>query len=235
MHPISTIDDLYEADYFRSYAEAGMPFPTELDTLPPRYIDRLEQLANGAAPRTLLEIGCGHGSFLNTARERGWSVQGLDLSRYAAEHVKARFGIDVKVGVLEHARFPDQAFDAVHMSHVLEHLMDPVSTLREVRRIMKPGARLGIEVPNELENAGTLLRGHFDGLQPYAVRSTHVYFFSPSTLRRVVETASLTVTSVRTLRDLRDARLWRRLAKTVVAAVEQPMHRGPLIELIAVR
>ena len=174
----------------------------------------------------------GHSGFSNGGNRipaannnRGATVRGFGY----------KFKPDVVGSVHDMSMFGDLQFDVAIASHVLEHLADPVGTLREVRRTMKPGARLGIEVPNELENLGTLLLGYLGRLDPYAVRSTHVHFFSPTTLRRVVEAASLTVTSVKTLRDVRDARRWRHLAKMTLATVEQPMHRGPLIELIAVR
>jgi ubiquinone/menaquinone biosynthesis C-methylase UbiE len=155
------------------------------------------------------------------------------VSKYGAERVGRRFGIEVKVGNLEAASLQDRQFDAVHMSHVLEHLPDPHATLLEVHRILKPGGVIGIEVPNEFENLGTRTLSALGLARPYPVRSTHIWFFSPSTLKQLVSRAGLEITRLRTFRDMEEPSPVKKAAKQAFRLVEEPLGMAPLIELLA--
>jgi SAM-dependent methyltransferase len=229
----SDVAGMYEQDYFRAYADAGIRLPAESEALPARYVRRLDALSGGRREGRVLDVGSGHGSFLNLARRHGWAVHGIDVSRYAAEQVQQRYGIDVRVGTLEHAAFPVEHFDLIHMSHVLEHLPDPGGTLAEVRRVLKRGGFLAIEVPNELENLGTRVLSAVGLLRPYAVRSTHIWFFSPSTLGRLLSAAGFDLVRLRTFRDTDEPRPIRWTVKQAARMVEEPLGLAPLIELIA--
>ncbi len=79
----------------------------------------------------VLDVGCGNGEFLKRAKGLGWEVYGLDFDPKAVTAAQAS-GIHATVGDLESARYPSEHFDAVTMSHVIEHLHDPVEALREV-------------------------------------------------------------------------------------------------------
>src|SRR5688500_13555296 len=111
----ASFDGVYEEDYFRSYEKMGMVFPTEGE-IRPRYIRRLNHLRSITGGGTLLEIGVGHGAFLQSARQQGWKVLGVDISHYAAEFVRQTHGISVHRGTLAEAGLPPESIDAVHMS-----------------------------------------------------------------------------------------------------------------------
>ena len=73
---------------------------------------------------------------------------------------RASFGITVHVGPVEEAPIEEGSLDFVHMSHVLEHLDQPVTTLRRVARRRRPGGRLYVETPN-VESLGFRWAGHY--------------------------------------------------------------------------
>lgn len=77
----------------------------------------------------LLDVGCGNGIFLATMKELGWEVAGVEPDRQAARVAREQFGLNVHVGTLEEAGFADGTFDAITMSHVVEHLADPIMHL----------------------------------------------------------------------------------------------------------
>jgi SAM-dependent methyltransferase len=234
LHPVpDQPPDVYEEDYFEAYRERGIVFPTEA-TPHPRHVARLAFAERQGGPGRLLEIGIGHGGFMQLAAGRGWDTTGVEISRYAAAHVQERYGLRVIRGSIESAELPERAFDLVHMSHVLEHLIDPVAALVRVRSLLSSRGVLAIEVPNELANLYVALRGRFGSPPPYAVPSTHVSFFTPPTLRRTLERSGFRVVRLSTMRDLTDPRWVRRAAKTLVGAVERRLDRGPLIEAFAV-
>lgn len=96
----------------------------------------------------LLEIGSGSGDFLARMRAAGWSVEGVDLDPKAAKHAYEKHGVKVHVGSLHAIGLPEAEYDAVTMNHVIEHVHDPVSLLRECFRILKPGGRIVVVTPN---------------------------------------------------------------------------------------
>jgi SAM-dependent methyltransferase len=98
-------------------------------------------------PKCALEIGCAVGSFLEKLRAAGWDAQGVEPSAKPAEIARAR-GFEVHTGTLESARLPDGRFDAAFAWMVVEHLHDPVATLQEVRRVLKPDGWFAFSVPN---------------------------------------------------------------------------------------
>lgn len=90
----------------------------------------------------LLEIGCATGARLDSYRELGWrQLSGIELVENPATQARAK-GFEVISGQVESAldRFPDEYFDVIVSSMVLEHLYDPFSVVRAIARKLKPGA-----------------------------------------------------------------------------------------------
>jgi len=108
---------------------------------------RVRKLPRLRGAQRLLDIGCGRGDFILRCRARGWSVAGVEQSHSPVIALKAALGIDVYEPD-DLASIAAESFDVVTLWHVLEHLPDPASTLAEVRRILKPGGTVLIEVPN---------------------------------------------------------------------------------------
>jgi SAM-dependent methyltransferase len=95
-----------------------------------------------------LELGCSDGWFLEELRSAGWDVAGVEFSAAPARRAQER-GLPVEVGVLEPGMFPAQSFDACFAWMVVEHLHDPLATLREVRRLLNDDGWLVFSVPND--------------------------------------------------------------------------------------
>ncbi|MBP7095463.1 MAG: class I SAM-dependent methyltransferase [Spirochaetia bacterium] len=148
----------------RSLAEVGFP---------------VDPGARGEATggRALLDVGCATGALAAALRERGWDARGVEVSAVMAARARADFGLEVFAGTLEEARFPDGAFDAVHASHLIEHLHDPAAFLSECFRILAPDGMLVLTTPN-VRSFQFLLRG---GAWRSAIRD-HLVLFSDRTL-----------------------------------------------------
>jgi SAM-dependent methyltransferase len=93
-------------------------------------------------------------------------------------------------GGLRDAELDTASFDVVTMWDVVEHLLDPLSDLREVARVLKPGGVL-LAHTIDIDSAFARLMG---GRWPWLVEM-HTYFFSPKTLGAMVEKAGLRVES----------------------------------------
>jgi 2-polyprenyl-3-methyl-5-hydroxy-6-metoxy-1,4-benzoquinol methylase len=152
-----------------------------------RHVRRLRRPRQAAR---VLDIGCGNGEFLLEMREAGWAAQGLETDARAVALARAR-GLDVREGALEEGAYPARSFDAVTLSHVLEHLHDPVDTLRTSREILRDDGLLWIATPN-LASPGHARYGRaWRGLEP----PRHLVLFAPSALVHALERAGFSLVS----------------------------------------
>lgn len=103
----------------------------------------------GAQRRRLLDVGSGMGSFLKTAKARGWRVFGIEASRQASAQAR-KAGIEVAEGFFNLETAPGLGrFDAVHLSNVLECAPDPINIAILARDLLDSGGVLCINVPND--------------------------------------------------------------------------------------
>ncbi|HLK58731.1 MAG TPA: class I SAM-dependent methyltransferase [Chthonomonadaceae bacterium] len=130
----------------------------------------------------LLDVGCGNGAFLQHVRRYGWQAEGLDFDASAVAAAKA-IGVPVREGALEEGLFPADAFDAVTLSHIIEHVYDPIKTLRICYQILKPGGMLWMVTPNMAAAGHTLFGKFWRGLEP----PRHLVLFTAASLRQAME------------------------------------------------
>jgi ubiquinone/menaquinone biosynthesis C-methylase UbiE len=99
--------------------------------------------------KRILDIGCGVGAFVRRLREFTPEVYGFDIDRESvttgADELR-----NLVLAVGEHMPYPDASFDVIFLHEVLEHVDDDVATLKEARRVLAPGGRVVIFVPNRL-------------------------------------------------------------------------------------
>lgn len=97
--------------------------------------------------QTLLDIGCGMGFFIACMRQLGWDVAGIDISQWACSFAKEKLGMNVFAGKVEEIKFKKK-FDVITMIHLLEHLPNPLKTLKSVSKIISDEGYLIIIGPN---------------------------------------------------------------------------------------
>lgn len=125
----------------------------------------------------LLEFGCGAGATLQCLGRWGWDAEGVDFDAAAVANAAAK-GLNVHHGDIFSRGYPDASFDVVFSSHVLEHVTDPVATLRECRRILKPGGRCLVVTPNTGSLGHRFFGPNWRGLEP----PRHLHLFSAASL-----------------------------------------------------
>src|SRR2546423_2029227 len=130
----------------------------------------------------LLDVGCAAGFLLDTARADGCVVGGVDLSPTMAHHAAHTLGLDVRLGTLEECRLPEASFDAVTLCDSLEHVLNPLTPMREVHRILRPEEIHLIVKPNIASSLARLLGTAWPHLTP----REHIYYFDSHSLRRLI-------------------------------------------------
>jgi ubiquinone/menaquinone biosynthesis C-methylase UbiE len=132
----------------------------------------------------LLDIGSGNGEFLLWARNHGSdiSLTGIEISSGGIRSAHD-LGVSLLLGTLEDQNFANSSFDLVTMWNVLEHLPDPVNSLREVFRILSLGGYLTLIVPNIASHQFIRFGSNWWVLQI----PQHLVFFSPKTIKRALE------------------------------------------------
>jgi len=128
--------------------------------------------------RRLLDIGCGTGDYLAVCRELGWTVEGIEPDPEAARRASARLASPVHPGFVEDVALAASSFDAVAMSHSLEHVRSPRRVLSIVRRALVSDGRLLLMLPNFQSWDRWMFGRHWRGLEV----PRHLYHFEPRTI-----------------------------------------------------
>jgi len=132
-------------------------------------------------PGILVDIGCGNGHYLRTAMQLGWEAWGVDLDPKAVETAR-KTGATVIQGGFPDTGLPSAYFDVVTLSHVIEHVHNPIAAMQEVFRILKPGGHLWLATPN-LDSSGHKRFGSdWRGLEP----PRHLVLFTRKSLKKVL-------------------------------------------------
>ncbi|MGD0588775.1 MAG: class I SAM-dependent methyltransferase [Thermoplasmata archaeon] len=155
----------------------------------------LPLLAPEPGSNAMLDAGCGSGALARKMLTRGWRVFALDFT--PALTASGPLGeIRFVLGRAGRLPFRDESFDLVVASHVLEHLYDPVGALKEFSRVLRPGARLSIGVPN-FDSFPSRAFGRVT--YAYLDVPWHLIFFIEGGLCRAMKAAGFSPTKVRTI------------------------------------
>jgi SAM-dependent methyltransferase len=152
-----------------------------------RLAAKVDKAFSGNATRRVLDIGCSDGLFLISMRSRGWETMGVEIGEESSRIAREVNGLNVVTGNLFSQEIESGSFDAVTMTHVLEHLPDPVGALERVRDLLKPGGMLLISVPNHRGPDSRLFGASWYG---WAI-PPHLYHFDKKSVSKVIEKAGL--------------------------------------------
>jgi 2-polyprenyl-3-methyl-5-hydroxy-6-metoxy-1,4-benzoquinol methylase len=181
---------LYPDEY---YGEPGWKFQPLIERLVRAVGERhtsflSRELTAGAR---VLDVGCGRGVILGALANQGFQVHGLEISAEAARGADPRAEIRIAEN-LKDAEYRTASFDQIIIWHVLEHVNDPAGTLREAHRILKPGGRLIVAVPNF-----SSFQARFAGAAWFHLDlPRHVYHFPLPALRQLLVLTGFQVQSV---------------------------------------
>jgi SAM-dependent methyltransferase len=128
------------APYYRAYYGGRHSFTATFRAK--QRLGLVRKKTNGRTGRTLLDVGCGEGTFLLAAREEGWIPSGTEMNPDPARTL----GLEV---LTELAAFEStREFDCITMWHSLEHLRNPLEVFQTIHRLLKPDGWLFVAVPD---------------------------------------------------------------------------------------
>lgn len=130
----------------------------------------------------LLDIGAASGTFVKMAASAGYEASGIEPSVWMCEFAKKHHNVTVLPGTLEDIKFSDSSFDIITMWDVLEHIPDPMNTLKEIKRILRPGGLLVINYPRIDDPLARIF-----GRSWWFLLSVHLFYFTPKTLSAYLE------------------------------------------------
>lgn len=141
----------------------------------------------------VLDVGAGGGRYLRFLAACGYEVAGLEISEKVADAVRRDLGFEMYAGTLDEAAIPAESYDLVTMWWSLEHMHDPLGALRAAHRVLVPGGKIIVSVPNFASLARRLFGQHWH----HADTPGHLYLFEPGTLTRALEETGFRVDRVR--------------------------------------
>ncbi len=192
LHPMPSSDEIatfYPKEY---YGDTGAKFEPLVEMMVRMVASRHARFLVRGMPQgaRVLDIGCGRGVLLSTLADQGLEVHGVEHNEMAIEGADPRAEIRIAPRLSE-AGYPDDFFDEVIIWHVLEHLSQPRETIDEIHRILRPGGRLVVAVPNFSSYQSRWAKDDWFHLD----LPRHLFHFSIPALRSLLKTCNFQLDS----------------------------------------
>ena len=135
----------------------------------------------------ILDVGCSTGHFLHSLKGKVKTRIGLELNQAEAEFIRNNLDFKVYSEPLDVARIEEGPFDFITSLQVLEHIEDPIKFLKQIAENLKADGYLYLEVPNI--NDVIISCYQVKGYENFYYREPHLYYFSPATLKKLLDQA----------------------------------------------
>ena len=193
-HNISHIEDkntdLYGKQYYLSHLpqDYGYPdLPTRARTdLPERCLHWLRTLLKyKLPPAKALELGSAHGGFVAMLNWAGFDTAGLELSPWVVDFAKKTFNVHSFLGPIEDQKIEPSSLDVIVLMDVLEHLPDPVASMRQCLSLLRPDGLILIQTPKFPEDKSyECMKEEGASFLLQLKEAEHVYLFSEHSIRQ---------------------------------------------------
>ena len=151
----------------------------------------INQVTKSSTDKSLLDVGCGTGEFLNTCKNAGWQVQGVEPDSDARSLSIKNYGLDVH----EESQldlFADESFTCISMWHVLEHVPHLNDRIQQLKRVLKPNGKLIVAVPNCSSHDAQ----HYQQFWGAYDVPRHLHHFKPADIQNLFEKNGMKVDNV---------------------------------------
>lgn len=179
---LTFLKNLYSTQASGYHADLIQENQAVLAQLAPDQQHCLELVQQKITTGKLLDIGCSTGLFIERCAKAGFEVTGFETNETAVAYARQR-GLNVQTGSL--SVFTDSQFDVITLMDVLEHVPNPLYTLAECWRLLRPGGYLFVHCPNVDSFLAVLTQALFYPVTKqwaYSEAPYHIFEFSPHTL-----------------------------------------------------
>ena len=182
----------YGREYFFSHQEQARGYPNIVVRARTDFLDRClawlrTVLKYRLPPARILEVGAAHGAFVALLRTAGYAASGLELSPSIVELAREMFDVPMLVGPIETHDIEKGSLQAIVLMDVIEHLPDPVATLRHCVDLLDPTGFIMVQTPRYPEG-----RGHAemiatdDRFLAQLLPGEHLHLFSKQSVQRLL-------------------------------------------------
>lgn len=149
--------------------------------------------------KNFLEIGCSAGQFLTHVYKKFSEYVGIELDTNCAEFIEKKFGVKVYSEELDKIDFKGKKFDNIAFYQVLEHTANPLEFLNDVKKVLKDGGKIFVEVPNLYDPLLHLWK--VDSYQGFYYHEAHTHYFTKKSLKKLFKAAGLHIDEMIFLQD----------------------------------
>jgi len=170
--PRGTKENSFSEEYYRDVQKEAFAMQEKNYLLDPSlviYKSGLNKIENFTSGRRLLDVGAGLGAFMKLASDFGWKVEGVEISPFASEFIRKRYGFKISSKDLLSAAYTESSFDAITFWDVIEHVETPKESLKKAYDLLKPEGILLVATDN------------YNSLLSFLARA--LYFFGPGIFR----------------------------------------------------
>ena len=130
----------------------------------------------------ILEIGSGHGFFLDIMKKNGYNVTGFEISKEKRKYSKKVTKVPVLDININEKTPTAKPFDIVVLFHTLEHIIDPITLLKNIKKLLKPKGKVLVEVPN----CDDFHLGLNKFYKEFYWERAHIHYFNSKSLKTVI-------------------------------------------------
>ncbi len=138
---------------------------------------KFEEISKNLPSKRILDIGCATGLLLNHLKNKGFDCTGVEVCEASANYAIEQYGLNIHKKPLESVGFDDNYFSVVHLSHLIEHVISPASTLKEIYRILDKNGYMILTTPNESGLFSRIYKENWRSVMPQ-----HLWLFDIKTL-----------------------------------------------------
>jgi 2-polyprenyl-3-methyl-5-hydroxy-6-metoxy-1,4-benzoquinol methylase len=144
------------------------------------YMQVLNLLGLHTEGKSILDVGCGYGSFVDAAIAKGYNIRGIELSQ-SAVNIANKFNLPVELLDLFSAEIEISSKDILTMFEVIEHVPQPIKFLQRAEQVVKPNGLIYLTTPNFNSIDRRVLGNNWN-----VFHTEHLTYFTPATLLKAI-------------------------------------------------